>query len=882
MNARPSTPALPFYARLRRALIGSYALVAVGLGGAAIAYALQDRSDRLAEATRNASTLVRALDENVRRSFDAVDVLLGNLAEDIAEGGGVRRFPEARLHRMLQKKQALLPQVNGMFVYGPDAFLYAGSTRVPTLRLDGSSMEYVKVHLGEPSSSLFVGRPQLAPVSRMPAIPVTRRIPGPGGAFGGVIGVTLDPRRVESFYRDLALAPGQGLALLRADGILLVRFPHAAQLEPGIDLSKTPLFTEGLLKGQSGVIRFPSFREAVERMIAFRTIPELALVVTVSHDDSEILAPWKRNATKLAGGVAGALAALLVLLWIALREIEGRAEDELRLNESERRFAHTMHASPESITIAGMDDGKFVEVNPACEALFGWSRGEMIGHTGLELGIWLNPEDRKRFVDDVRRDGVVNGRELRLQRRDGRILDVLASAALVEFEGQPLFMVQSIDISDRKRAEARVQYLATRDPLTDLPNRTLLHERLSHSISTARRLGTIIAVLFIDLDRFKAVNDSLGHHVGDKLLIAVARRIRRAIREEDTVARFGGDEFVVVVEGLRSKDAAETVARKIPGVLADSFDVDGHILNVSASIGVTCWPGDADDAHDLIRAADIAMYRAKERRRGDVQVFSPDMNALTLDRQRLESRLWQAVERGALEIAYQPKVDIASGRVSGAEALLRWHDDELGDVPPARFIPLAEETGLIVKLGRLVLQRVAAHLRVWRERGLDLNVAVNLSVRQFNDQLVNEVTSILSGARVDPRDMELEVTESIFLGALEESERIVRQLTDLGLRFTIDDFGTGYSSLGYLKRFPFHCIKIDRSFIQGIVGDAQDAAIVRAVVALAHSFGVKVVAEGVETKEQLERLRELGCDEYQGFLFSAAVFAPELERIAAR
>jgi diguanylate cyclase (GGDEF)-like protein/PAS domain S-box-containing protein len=540
-----------------------------------------------------------------------------------------------------------------------------------------------------------------------------------------------------------------------------------------------------------------------------------------------------------------------------------------------------MEASPESITLAGLDDGKFIEVNPACEALYGWSREELIGHTGVERGIWINAGERQRFVDEVRRDGVVNGRELRLRCKDGSTRDVLASAALVEVEGQPLLMVQSIDITDRKRAEARVQYLATRDPLTDLPNRTLLNERLSHSIAAARRSGTHIAVLFIDVDRFKSVNDSLGHHMGDKLLIAVASRIGRAIREGDTLARFGGDEFVVIVEGLRSKDAVEGVARKIPAALAAPFDIDGHTLNVSASLGVTCWPEDGQDAQDLLRGADIAMYRAKERRRGDVQFFTADMNELTLDRQRMETRLWQALERGALDVAYQPKLEIASGRVCGAEALARWHDEELGDVPPSRFIPLAEETGLIIKLGRLVLQRVAAQERVWQDRGFPLTVAVNLSPRQFNDQLVADVAATLKGTNVNPGTLELEVTESIFLGGLEESERIVRALTDLGLRFTIDDFGTGYSSLGYLKRFPFHSIKVDRSFIHGIVSDPQDAAIVRAIVALAHSFGVKVVAEGVESKDQLARLRDLGCDEYQGFLFSPAVSAAELEKLAA-
>ena len=870
----------PFYAKLRRALIGSYAVVALSLCGAAIGYTLQDRGERLAEATRSANTLVRALDEHVRRTFDAVDVLLADVAVGVAEEGGIPRVPEARVHHILRAKQALMAQVNGMFVYGPDSILYAGSSRVPTLRLDGSATEYVKAHLGDATPSLFVGLPQPSPVTGMPTLPTTRRIPGPGDTFGGVVGASLDPRRLEAFYRDLGLLPGQSLELLRADGMVLIRFPRSPDFKPGIDLSGTALFTEGINKVSIGSVRYTNTIDGLEKIIAYRSIPDPPLVVAVSHDVDETLAPWKRNAARIAGGVAGALAALFALLWIALREIEGRAVDERLLDESERRFARTMQASPESITLAGLEDGKIIEANPACEALYGWSRAELIGHSTLELGVWPNPEERQRFVDEVRRDGMVNGRELRLRCKDGKLRDVLASAALVEFEGQPLLMIQSMDITDRKRAEARVQYLATRDPLTDLPNRTLLNERLSHSIAAARRTGTQIAVLFIDLDRFKSVNDSLGHHVGDKLLIAVAGRIGRAIREGDTLARFGGDEFVVIVEGLRSKDSAEGVARKIPGTLAAPFEIDGHTLNVSASIGVTCWPEDGDDAQDLIRAADIAMYRAKERRRGGVQFFSADMNELTLDRQKLEARLWQAVEGGKLDIAYQPKLDIASGKVCGAEALVRWRDSELGEVAPARFIPLAEETGLIVKLGRFVLQRVAAQLRVWQERGLELSVAVNLSVRQFNDQLVSDIAATLKGAGVDPRHLELEVTESIFLGGLEDSERIVRALTDLGLRFTIDDFGTGYSSLGYLKRFPFHSIKVDRSFINGVVADPQDAAIVRAVVALAHSFGVKVVAEGVETQDQLLRLRELGCDEYQGFLFSPAVSAAELEKLA--
>jgi diguanylate cyclase (GGDEF)-like protein/PAS domain S-box-containing protein len=580
-----------------------------------------------------------------------------------------------------------------------------------------------------------------------------------------------------------------------------------------------------------------------------------------------------------------------VLVTAALVEFEGRqlmlfqAVDiterkraERLLGESEARLAKMIEASPEAITIGRIEDGSFVETNPACEQLTGYTREELIGRNSLELGFWPDPDERQRFMSEVRHDGIVNGRELRLRRKDGEVRHLLASAALIEIEGRKLMMFQAVDITDRKRAEARAQYLATQDPLTGLPNRVLLMDRLTHAITAARRLGGRIAVLFIDLDHFKTVNDSLGHHVGDQLLKEAAARIGRATRKDDTLARLGGDEFVLVAEGILSKPGAEALAKKILEALASPFDISGHAISISASIGIVAFPEDAGEAADLLRSADIAMYRAKDRGRNCHQFFSPEMNLRVVERRKLESRLRQALEQGALEVHYQPKVDIGSGRVMGAEALLRWHDAELGDVSPARFVAVAEETGLILNLGRWVIDRVARQIQDWHGHGLDLPVAVNLSVRQFSDELVGDVAASLKAAGLDPKWLEMEITESVFLRGVEDSERIVRQLSGLGVAITIDDFGTGYSSLSYLKRFSVHGIKVDRSFVHDIVVDSQDVAIVRAIVVMAHSLGVKVIAEGVETETQLAMLRDLGCDEYQGYLCSRAIAAPEFEK----
>jgi diguanylate cyclase (GGDEF)-like protein len=382
----------------------------------------------------------------------------------------------------------------------------------------------------------------------------------------------------------------------------------------------------------------------------------------------------------------------------------------------------------------------------------------------------------------------------------------------------------------------------------------------------------------MDLDRFKLVNDTLGHEVGDLLLREVADRIGGSMRQEDTLARLGGDEFVLVAYGLRSPDAAAGVARKILSGLATPLLVDGHTINMAASIGVSIYPGDAVDAQGLLRNADIAMYQAKEHGRGRYEYYSEQMNARLVERQLIETKLRAALADEALYLVYQPKIDIRSGRVTGAEALLRWDDAELGSVSPPRFIGVAEETGLIVPLGRWVLMVVLRQLAAWLERGWSFPVAINLSVRQFTDGLVDDVERALREARVDPRWIELEITENIFLHEVEENVSIVERLSRLGATMTLDDFGTGYSSFSYLKRFAISGIKIDQTFIRDVT-NSQDASIVGAIIAMAHNLGMKAVAEGVESKEQLKVLKDLGCDEYQGYLFSRPLRVPEFEAL---
>jgi diguanylate cyclase (GGDEF)-like protein/PAS domain S-box-containing protein len=437
-----------------------------------------------------------------------------------------------------------------------------------------------------------------------------------------------------------------------------------------------------------------------------------------------------------------------------------------------------------------------------------------------------------------------------------------------------------VDITKQKVGEERLNYLGHHDPLTDLPNRNLLADRLNQALSRVRWRLRPVAVLFIDLDRFKIVNDTLGHNIGDLLLKAVAERLRSTLRDGDTIARLGGDEFVLILSDLAQPEDAAKVAEKILNAFSRSFDMGGHEFFMTASIGIALYPGDGEDTETLLKNADTAMYRAKEQGRNNFQLYSPAMNAKAAERLAMEAQLRRAVERGELLLHYQPKIDLNGGRIVGMEALLRWRSPSLGMVPPAEFIPLAEETGLIVPIGEWVIRTVAAQMRRWQAAGLPMvPVAVNLSPRQFQPNLVQTVSRILKEENLNPSFLGLEVTENMVMKQADATVEMLDQLHALGIELSIDDFGTGYSSLGYLKRFRVHALKIDGSFIRDIPADADDAAIVSAMMTLAHSLKLKVVAEAVETKEQLTFLRSLGCDQIQGYLFSKPLPAAEMERM---
>ncbi len=634
-----------------------------------------------------------------------------------------------------------------------------------------------------------------------------------------------------------------------------------------LERADTPdlILLDVMMPGMSGI-------EVLRRMKAdarARDIP----VIFVSADSSE--------QSQLSGLDLGAddyltKPVVAAVLRARVRNLLARKRTERQL----RLAAHVFEHSGEAIMITDRDN-RIVEVNPAFTRLTGYTQEEVRGQNPSMLSSGRTTrEEYEAMWRDIRDKGFWQG-EMWDRDKDGGIYPKLLTISVVRnTEGRVDYHIASFaDISEQKAAEERIRHIAHHDALTGLPNRLHLHISLEQAIASARREGSELAMMFIDLDRFKVINDTLGHNVGDSLLVEVSRRLRDSLRESDLIARLGGDEFAVVLTGLGAINNAAHAAEKIQLSLSRPYLIGDHALHSTPSIGISLYPQDGDTIETLMKCADTAMYHAKEAGRGQYHFYTESMNRRTREHLALENSLHEALERGEFVIHYQPQADLTDGRPVGAEALLRWRHPERGMVPPDEFIPLAEENGMILPIGDWVLREVCRQLAAWRERGLPLlPVAVNLSARQFRQEgLAGRVRALLGAAGLPMRAIELEITESTAMTKADTSADVLRALHGAGLSIAIDDFGTGYSSLGYLKRFPIDKLKIDRSFVMDIPDDANDTAIASAIIQMARGLGMKVVAEGVETEAQRDFLREQGCSYMQGYWYSRPLDADAYE-----
>ena len=623
--------------------------------------------------------------------------------------------------------------------------------------------------------------------------------------------------------------------------------------------------------------------DQVPRTIVYRQVSNAPFYVFVGLDRNDYLAGWWRNVAKM-----GAFLALFVLVTMGFGHAAVLAWK--RLKQQEKKFRTVLESSPDPLILTEAN-GKIAVVNRQVETLFGYSTDELVGQS-IEVLIPTRFRQghvglRNHFAQQPSVRGMADDRDLWALTKSGAEVPVSIRLSPISTEFGMMVAASIRDVSERKAANEKIAFLAYHDALTELPNRRLLLERLQHALAASARTGNTAALLFFDLDYFKTLNDTLGHDRGDLLLRQVAQRTQTCVREVDTLARLGGDEFVVLFEGLSESPGtaasqAEALAEKIRHTLDSPYVLDGHPVISTASIGVTLITGQNAAIADLMKQADLAMYQAKKAGRNTVRFFDPGMQKMVSDRAALESNLRDAIELKQFVLHYQPQVD-ASGQLTGAEALLRWPHGTRGMVSPLEFIPLAEDSGLIQPLGHWVLNTACAQLAQWAEQPstAHLVLAVNISARQLlRDDFVELVTGALARTGANAQQLKLELTESLLVSDMESTIVKMATLKQLGVGFSLDDFGTGFSSLAYLKRLPLDQLKIDKSFVDEVLTDVNDAAIAKMILALADSMGLSVIAEGVETTEQRDALAGMGCRAYQGYLFSPALPLDAFENYA--
>ena len=571
-------------------------------------------------------------------------------------------------------------------------------------------------------------------------------------------------------------------------------------------------------------------------------------------------------------------------LMLQIRRAIEKQQAETALRKSEAKFRGLLESAPDGMVIVGGGQ-KILMVNRQFETLFGYDRSEVVGRN-LEMLIPARFARRHReyHIEYFRSPAhrlMGQEKEFYALRKDGSEVPVEVSLSPLETPEGLIVSAAIRDITERKNYQARLAYQANHDMLTGLPNRNLLMDRLHQALLHAERRHREMAILFVDLDHFKFINDSLGHGVGDRLLQAVAERLAASVRQNDTVTRLGNDDFVIILSDLAGGEDTAGVAQKIQAAVGMPFDIDGHDLTVSCTIGISIHPKDGKDGQTLVKNAELAMFRGKERGRGTFRFFTDELHDRVMGRMTMEKYLRRALENQELSVAYQPQVDLTGGRVFGGEALLRWQNPDQGMVPPSRFIPLAEETGLILPIGEWVLETACKQNKLWQDMGLpSLVISVNLSPRQFwHPDLTRIIVRILGDSGLNPRCLELELTEGMVMRDVESAVAMLDELKGLGLQLSMDDFGTGYSSLGYLVRFPFDKLKMDISFVREVTSNPSSAAIARTIIAMAHNLNLKVIAEGIESEGQLGYLRDHGCDEMQGFYFSKPLTADDFERL---
>jgi len=871
--------------RADRSSIQKLVVIAAGLLGAAVlAIGLTVwwlRADEIGNATRDTGNLATVLAEQTNLAVQSIDLVLNEIQERLENLGARTQDNYGHLqqdkntYHSLTDSLSHLSQAALIALIDKNGRVVTTTQKWPTPTIDLTNRDYFQHFKNNNDKDIYVGKPVNDHTTGLETIFFGKRINDSSNAFLGMIIVGVRVNYFQRIYNSITSLPDQTFLLLRNDGTVILRYPDPKDRGGEMMPEGSPWYKLVLQGG--GAYRSPGYFDGTARLVAVRPLSDYPLVINVGVSETAALASWRNHALTIGIGTLLIIICSVFLLRALTNHIKRLVSSEAAFADEQAKVDAALSTMSQGLVMFD-SSARLVVCNRRYLKMYdlspdivrpGCTLRELLRHRA-EIGSAVS-DDPEQYISELL--GAIG---------QGKIFNkitILPDGRIISVANHPMadggWVATHEDITEEKRAEERIVHVAHHDALTGLPNRILFAEQLKQALKRVRR-GERLAVLYIDLDRLKRVNDTLGHPIGDKLLKGVADRLRGCIREIDTVARLSGDEFAIIQSSIGQPSDAAALAKRIGAAIREPIDLNGHQVVVDTSIGISIAPDDGTELDELLKTADIALYEAKNTGRGTYCFYETDMNERRQIRGKLEYDLRSALANEEFELFYQPIVNLQDNKISAFEALLRWYHPERGMVSPSEFIPIAEETGLIIPLGEWVLRTACAEAATWPS---EINVSVNVSPLQLtNTNLVNVIISAIASARISANRLELEITESVFIQNTIANLSTLKQLRELGVKFAMDDFGTGYSSLGYLLSFPFSKIKIDRSFITGLSDTNESRAIVRAVADLARNLNMIVTAEGVETDQQLEQIRILGCTEMQGYLFSRPLPAAEIHR----
>jgi diguanylate cyclase (GGDEF)-like protein len=855
---------------------GLFLMVGIAVGTAIMIGSFRERALKNSERQlENTAQLLAVHFEQLFRDFDSVQITVSRqLQAGIDSPEAFRQQMSGEdTHTMLKSKISAYTDLAGITVFDADGQLINSSETWPVADINVADRNYFKAFKTGSASTQTVFELLHSRVSHQWSVVVSRAIVGNDGSFLGVVSRGIAPANLEAFLATVSLAEGEAIAIVHRDGTMLARYPHIEAMI-GHNFKQAPVFQKVLLHSDHGTIRLTSTVDGKDRIAAIQSLASFPLSIVAASTVSVVLSDWHEQVQFLV--IAAALSMLVIagILGLIVRQLSRQHQFLLHKQALEKQRL--------DIAVNNMTHGLLLFDSSARLVIWNQRYVEMYGISSDVLKRGASFRDIATYRKQTGSfEGDIDEYCAALQ-RNKLFVNVMTTAAgrTIQIANNPVasggWVCTHEDITERKQSDQRIAHMAHHDALTNLPNRVLFREHLEQQL-TGIQSGEQLAVLYLDIDEFKSINDSLGHMVGDELLKAIAAALSNCVKGHGFVARLGGDEFAIVQSAISGPEEVTELVTRIYEAIRRPYECLGHQLVADTSIGIALAPQHGADLDQILKNADLAMYSAKAAGRRTHRFFEADMDTRAKARRALELDMRQAIVDGGFELHYQPIVSLQDNTITGCEALLRWRHPELGMISPVDFIPVAEETGLINQLGEWVLFTACAEAATWPD---GLKVAINVSPVQFKSSgLALRVVEALGKSGLAPNRLELEITEAVLIRDDDAALAILHQLRAIGVRIALDDFGTGYSSLSYLQRFPFDKIKIDRCFVSDIAEPGVSSCIVQAVVNIAAARDMTTTAEGIETEQQRELLRALGCTEMQGWLFSAAKPAAELKQL---